>query len=45
MILTDDQDYLLDGMVPMTKTRKLIGEYGVTFRNAVHIKLDIFYFV
>ncbi|XP_043565600.1 N-acetylglucosamine-6-sulfatase [Chiloscyllium plagiosum] len=33
LILTDDQDVLLGGMTPLKKTRKLIGDLGVTFKN------------
>ncbi|XP_059508443.1 N-acetylglucosamine-6-sulfatase isoform X3 [Stegostoma tigrinum] len=34
LILTDDQDVLLGGMTPLKKTRKLIGDLGITFKNA-----------
>nr|CAI5856194.1 unnamed protein product [Callosobruchus analis] len=33
-ILTDDQDVLLDGMVPLTRTQSLVGSKGRTFTNA-----------
>ncbi|XP_069760118.1 N-acetylglucosamine-6-sulfatase isoform X2 [Narcine bancroftii] len=33
LILTDDQDVLLGGMTPLKKTKKLIGDLGVTFTN------------
>ncbi|XP_076057926.1 N-acetylglucosamine-6-sulfatase-like isoform X2 [Oratosquilla oratoria] len=33
-ILTDDQDQILDGMLPMTKVKELIGDEGVTFKNS-----------
>ncbi|KAK7079518.1 hypothetical protein SK128_006379, partial [Halocaridina rubra] len=33
-ILTDDQDVVLDGMLPMTNVKKLIGEQGVTIANS-----------
>lgn len=39
IVLTDDQDYLLDGMKPLTKTRHVIGHFGATFDNAVAIKI------
>lgn len=32
-ILTDDQDVALNGQEPMPKTRRLIGDAGVTFEN------------
>ncbi|CAI9726243.1 N-acetylglucosamine-6-sulfatase-like [Octopus vulgaris] len=32
-ILTDDQDLMLGGMTPMLKTKKLIGDAGITFNN------------
>nr|XP_020443069.1 N-acetylglucosamine-6-sulfatase-like [Monopterus albus] len=34
LILTDDQDVQLGGMVPMKKTKALIGDAGATFVNA-----------
>lgn len=34
LILTDDQDLLFNGMVPMKKTERLIAESGITFVNA-----------
>ncbi|CAG9861995.1 unnamed protein product [Phyllotreta striolata] len=34
LILTDDQDLLLNGMVPMTKTVQLVANNGKTFQNA-----------
>ncbi|XP_005989490.2 N-acetylglucosamine-6-sulfatase [Latimeria chalumnae] len=34
LILTDDQDLLLGGMVPLNKTKMLIGDAGMTFTNA-----------
>lgn len=33
LILTDDQDVLLGGMTPLKKTRKLVGDLGITFTN------------
>jgi len=33
VILTDDQDVLLDGLKPMVKTNRLLGDHGVTFDN------------
>jgi len=33
LFLTDDQDIFLDGMTPLTKTKKLLGEEGTTFEN------------
>ncbi|XP_039302313.1 N-acetylglucosamine-6-sulfatase isoform X2 [Solenopsis invicta] len=33
LIITDDQDSVLDGMTPMTNTLNLIGRQGVTFTN------------
>ncbi|XP_011867289.1 PREDICTED: N-acetylglucosamine-6-sulfatase-like [Vollenhovia emeryi] len=33
LILTDDQDSVLDGMTPMTNTLNLIGRRGATFTN------------
>lgn len=35
LILTDDQDVILNGLVPMDKVRSLIGAKGATFENAV----------
>ncbi|XP_077977089.1 N-acetylglucosamine-6-sulfatase-like isoform X2 [Glandiceps talaboti] len=32
-ILTDDQDVVLGGMTPMTKTKKLLADAGITFSN------------
>ncbi|XP_013397182.1 N-acetylglucosamine-6-sulfatase-like [Lingula anatina] len=32
-ILTDDQDTVIGGETPMTKTKKLIGDEGIIFRN------------
>ncbi|XP_070558489.1 N-acetylglucosamine-6-sulfatase-like isoform X2 [Ptychodera flava] len=32
-ILTDDQDVVLGGLTPMTKTKKLLGDAGLTFSN------------
>jgi hypothetical protein len=32
-VLTDDQDVHLGGMVPMPKTRKLLGGLGATASN------------
>uniref|UniRef100_A0A6P7FW20 N-acetylglucosamine-6-sulfatase-like n=1 Tax=Diabrotica virgifera virgifera TaxID=50390 RepID=A0A6P7FW20_DIAVI len=37
LIITDDQDLLLDGMVPMTRTIELIANNGKFFQNAVSI--------
>ena len=34
MILTDDLDVAMNGMVPLNKTRDLIGGEGATFENA-----------
>ncbi|XP_072394803.1 N-acetylglucosamine-6-sulfatase-like [Diabrotica undecimpunctata] len=34
LIITDDQDLLLDGMIPMKKTVELIANNGKTFQNA-----------
>jgi len=34
IVLTDDQDVFLDGMTPLQKTQRLIGEQGTTFENA-----------
>merc|ERR1719195_1185619 len=34
IVLTDDQDVFLDGMMPLQKTKRLIGEQGTTFENA-----------
>ncbi|XP_044136420.1 N-acetylglucosamine-6-sulfatase [Bufo gargarizans] len=34
LILTDDQDVSLGGMTPLTKTKALIADLGVTFTNA-----------
>lgn len=34
LILTDDLDADMGGMVPLNKTRKLIGDAGITFTNA-----------
>ncbi|XP_062862609.1 N-acetylglucosamine-6-sulfatase [Trichomycterus rosablanca] len=34
LILTDDLDVSVGGMIPLNKTRKLIGEAGITFTNA-----------
>jgi len=33
VVLTDDQDVLLDGLKPMTKTNRILGDHGVTFDN------------
>jgi N-acetylglucosamine-6-sulfatase len=33
-VLTDDQDVEIGGMNPMPKTRKLIGDAGIVFKNA-----------
>nr|XP_045608241.1 N-acetylglucosamine-6-sulfatase-like isoform X2 [Procambarus clarkii] len=33
-ILTDDQDLVLGGMIPMTNVERLIGNHGVTLANA-----------
>ncbi|XP_031549888.1 N-acetylglucosamine-6-sulfatase-like [Actinia tenebrosa] len=33
LILTDDQDTILEGMSPMIKTKKLIQEKGISFEN------------
>nr|XP_022912032.1 N-acetylglucosamine-6-sulfatase-like isoform X2 [Onthophagus taurus] len=33
-ILTDDQDLLLNGLLPMRSTRKLVADEGITFTNA-----------
>lgn len=35
LILTDDQDVTLNGLVPMNKVNNLIGLNGATFENAV----------
>ena len=37
LILTDDQDVTLNGMMPMQNVNKMIGLAGATFRNAVCI--------
>ncbi|XP_032446074.1 N-acetylglucosamine-6-sulfatase isoform X1 [Xiphophorus hellerii] len=34
LILTDDLDVALGGLNPLTKTKKLIGDAGITFTNA-----------
>ncbi|NP_001080261.1 glucosamine (N-acetyl)-6-sulfatase S homeolog [Xenopus laevis] len=34
LILTDDQDVSLGGMTPLTKTKELIADHGMTFSNA-----------
>ncbi|KAJ9587207.1 hypothetical protein L9F63_019287, partial [Diploptera punctata] len=34
LVITDDQDLTLGGLMPMEKTQRLIGEAGVTFTNA-----------
>lgn len=34
LILTDDQDVVLNGMTPLKKTRQLLGEEGSIFSNA-----------
>ncbi|XP_014288816.1 N-acetylglucosamine-6-sulfatase isoform X2 [Halyomorpha halys] len=34
LFVTDDQDYVLNGMAPMTKTKKLIKNEGIDFTNA-----------
>ncbi|KAM9402901.1 N-acetylglucosamine-6-sulfatase [Salvelinus alpinus] len=34
LILTDDLDIVIGGMTPLNKTKKLIGEAGITFTNA-----------
>ncbi|XP_012680860.2 N-acetylglucosamine-6-sulfatase [Clupea harengus] len=34
LILTDDLDVSIGGMVPLSKTRKLIGDAGIVFTNA-----------
>ncbi|XP_063710062.1 N-acetylglucosamine-6-sulfatase-like [Culicoides brevitarsis] len=34
IIMTDDQDIVLNGMTPMKKTQKLIAKQGITFTNA-----------
>jgi len=34
IVLTDDQDVFLDGMMPLQKTQRLIGDHGTTFENA-----------
>ncbi|XP_014214412.1 N-acetylglucosamine-6-sulfatase-like [Copidosoma floridanum] len=34
LIVADDLDVVLDGMTPLSSTRKYIGEQGVTFKNA-----------
>ncbi|GAA6105849.1 N-acetylglucosamine-6-sulfatase [Tachysurus ichikawai] len=33
LILTDDLDISIGGMIPLNKTRKLIGDAGITFTN------------
>ncbi|KAJ8381975.1 hypothetical protein SKAU_G00027530 [Synaphobranchus kaupii] len=33
LILTDDLDVSIGGMIPLNKTKKLIGEAGITFTN------------
>lgn len=35
LILTDDQDVVLDGLKPMKKVNNLIAQQGATFENAV----------
>jgi len=35
LILTDDQDVILDGMFPMKEVQNLVGNEGATFTNAV----------
>lgn len=45
IILTDDQDVVLDGMHPMRNVKNLIGSAGATFENAVsHVKILHFHF-
>ncbi|XP_039625976.1 N-acetylglucosamine-6-sulfatase isoform X1 [Polypterus senegalus] len=34
LILTDDLDAVIGGLTPLNKTRRLIGEAGITFTNA-----------
>ncbi|XP_067247619.1 N-acetylglucosamine-6-sulfatase isoform X2 [Chanodichthys erythropterus] len=34
LILTDDLDVSIGGMIPLVKTKKLIGDAGITFTNA-----------
>ncbi|KAJ8672760.1 hypothetical protein QAD02_004020 [Eretmocerus hayati] len=34
LILADDLDSVLDGMIPLKSTRKLIGDEGITYDNA-----------
>ncbi|RVE39948.1 hypothetical protein evm_015402, partial [Chilo suppressalis] len=34
IILTDDQDAVLDGMTPMKNVKRFIGSEGVTFTNS-----------
>ncbi|KAK3728850.1 hypothetical protein QZH41_020225 [Actinostola sp. cb2023] len=41
LILTDDQDKVLQGMIPLTKTKKLIGEKGISFENMKIVLLRI----
>lgn len=38
LILTDDQDVVLNGLEPMKKVKHLIAEQGATFENAVSIR-------
>lgn len=35
IIMTDDQDIVLNGLTPMKKTLDLLADQGATFRNAV----------
>lgn len=42
IIMTDDQDIKLNGLLPMKKTHELLSQEGMTFTNAV-IFDNIFY--
>lgn len=37
IIMTDDQDMVLNGLLPMKKTHELLSHQGVTFTNAVNL--------
>lgn len=38
IIMTDDQDVVLNGLLPMKKTQELLSQEGVTFANAVNVR-------
>lgn len=37
IVITDDQDVVLNGLLPMKKTQELLSQQGVTFTNAVNL--------